>query len=175
MAAAPASPSPGRPIAGATATPRATATPSATQTTRPTPIVVAGARPVPVAGEIEPGRYFIPKGRWTPATFSFTMPAGWAAENSGQTISKHANESGREVGWGVAIVDRLFADPCGANDTIEVGPTADDLVRALLALPGVEASGPFEVTIGALVEHPHLDVTDPVDAGSGAIPAGTWS
>jgi hypothetical protein len=111
---------------------------------------VAGASRIPGAGEIEPGRYFVPKGPWTAVTFSYTMPAGWIAENGGQTISKHPNESGRQVAFSVSIVDRLFADPCGPNDTLEIGPTADDLARALRQLPGPEVSAPATQTIGGL-------------------------
>jgi hypothetical protein len=75
------------------------------------------------------------------------MPAGWVTENGGQTISKHANESGREVSWSVSIVDSLFADPCGPNETIDVGPTADDLAVALAALQGPEVTT-LSVAIG---------------------------
>lgn len=115
---------------------------------RPTPSAVASDRRIPASGPIEPGRYFIAEGPWTPATFSFTMPAGWVAENGGQTISKHANESGREVSWSVSIVDQLFADPCGPDDTIDIGPTADDLAAALRALPGPDVASPVDVAIG---------------------------
>jgi hypothetical protein len=114
----------------------------------PAPSASSGARHIPAIGPIEPGNYFIADGPWTPATFSFVMPDGWIAENGGQTISKHANESGREVGWSVSIVDSLFADPCGPNETIDVGPTADDLALALRALPGPDVASPVDVTIG---------------------------
>ena len=143
-------------------TPGATETPGATATARPTDVGVLGARRVPGGGEIESGTYFVPMGPWTPATFSFTMPAGWTAQNNGQTISKHPDESGREVGWSVSIVDRLFAEPCGADDTIEVGRTADDLVAALLALPGPQAGAPMDITIGGR-SGTRLDLTVPAD------------
>ena len=154
---APTSPSASDPRSSAPA-----AAPTATHTPRPTPITVAGARQIPSSGPVEPGRYFIAKGPWTPATFSFAMPAGWVAENGGQTISKHANESGREVGWSVSIVDRLFADPCGPNDTIEIGPTADDLAAALRALPGLDVASPVDVTIGGRSGNV-IEVTVPAD------------
>ena len=138
----PTSPSPSHPTSAAPL-----ATPAAAHTPRPTPSAVASARNIPGSGSIEPGRYFVAKGPWTPATFSFTMPAGWVAENGGQTISKHPNESGRQVGWSVSIVDRLFVDPCGPNNAIDIGPTADDLAAALRALPGPDVAAPVGVTI----------------------------
>ena len=138
----PTSPSPSDPTSSAPPT-----APTAAHTPRPTSSAVAGARHIPGSGPIDPGRYFVAKGPWTPATVSFTMPAGWIAENGGQTISKHANESGREVSWSVSIVDRLFADPCGPDDTIELGPTADDLAAGLRALPGPDVTAPVDVTI----------------------------
>ena len=154
-AGAPVSPSTHGPTLGAGAS-------ATTETAGPRQSLVADARRIPSGGEIEPGRYFIPKGPWTPATFSFTMPAGWVAQNYGQTFSKHPDESGREVGWGVSIVDRVFADPCGANDTIEVGPTAEDLVAALVALPGLEAGAAVGMTIGGRPGK-RLDLTVPAD------------
>ncbi len=146
-ACSPASPVPSGsqpPAAGPTVTAGVSATP------RPTQVVVAGASRIPSGGEIEPGRYFVPKGPWTAVTFSYTMPGGWIAENGGQTISRHPNESGRQVGFSVSIVDRLFADPCGPNDTLEIGPTADDLAQALRQLPGPEVSAPTALTVGGL-------------------------
>ena len=140
----------------------ALAAPTATHTPRPTPITGEGARHIPSSGPIEPGRYFIAKGPWTPATFSFTMPAGWVAENGGQTISKHANESGREVSWSASIVDRLFADPCGPNDPLDIGPTAADLAAGLRALPGPDVASPVDVTIGGQ-SWKVIEVTVPAD------------
>lgn len=115
-----------------------------------TPAAATGADPLPGSGRIEPGRYSIERSSWTPAPFALTMPVGWVAQNGGQTITKHPDESEREISWSVSIVDRLFADPCGPNDTIEIGPTADDLVTAVLDLPGPRASEPQDITLGGL-------------------------
>jgi hypothetical protein len=155
-AAVPTSPSPADP------TPSTPAAATATHTPPSTPTTVAGARDIPGSGPIEPGRYYIAEGPWTPASFSFTMPAGWVAENGGQTVSKHPNESGRETSWSVSVVDRLFADPCGPNDTIDVGPTADHLAAALRALPGPDVSIPVDVTIGGR-SWKVVEVTVPAD------------
>ena len=153
--AAPAPASPATDPLAAAATATATATASATAAAEGTPNVV-GARRLPTTGPLEAGRYFVPAGRGTPVTFSFEAPAGWSA-TSGRSMSKHADESGLEIGWGVSTVARVFADPCGENDAIDVGPAADDLVNALLALPGLEVSGPSDVTIGDRTGT-HLDI-----------------
>lgn len=117
-------------------------------TPAPSPSGVAGARRIPSGGPIEPGRYYIEKGTWTPATFSFRMPAGWVSENFGQTVAKNPELEGRGLGWGPAIVDQLFADPCGPNDTIDVGPSAEDLAEALAALPGVQLVDTADIILG---------------------------
>ena len=132
------------PATSSDATPVATATPSP----RPTPVTVAGAQRVPSAGEISPGRYFMPKGAFTPVTIAFTMPAGWVAENGGQTISKHPDDPAGWVSWSVVTVTTIYSDPCGSNGTSDVGPTADELVQAVAELPGVSATEPTDITLG---------------------------
>lgn len=77
--------------------------------------------------------------------FTFTVPDGWAgAEGVGLVNSNDAPPGGAAMlffrgAW-------LFSDPCAdaINPDIPVGPTVDDFV-------------------GALVDHPLLDVTAPVD------------
>ncbi len=129
--------------------PRVTASAGASLSTTAaaTPIVVPGAVRLPSGGQLEPGRYFVPAGPWSPVTYSFAVPPGWVAENGGQSIGKHPNESGRQVGFSVSIVDRLFSDPCGPDTTVDVGPTATDLMTALLALPGPTFGSPVDVTL----------------------------
>ncbi len=97
-------------------------------------------------GPIEPGRYYIEKGLLSAATFSFTMPAGWSAQNGGPI--KHRDDSEREIGWGPTVVDTLFADPCGTDETVAIGPTAEDLIAALSELPGPEVGDPADITLG---------------------------
>lgn len=101
---------------------------------------------LPSSGPIEPGRYFIEKGLQSTATFSFTVPAGWIGDNGG--LRKHPDDSEREIAWGPTIVEAVFADPCGSNETVTVGPTGDDLVEAVSALPGLEVADPVDITIG---------------------------
>jgi hypothetical protein len=128
------------------ATPTATAPASPSPTPTPTSIV-EGATRLPSGGPIESGRYFIEKSNVTPVTFSFTLPAGWLA-NGGSGVLKHPDETGRETGFGVSVVDSVFADPCGGNDRLEVGPSAEQLADGLSGLPGIDASTPTAVSIG---------------------------
>jgi hypothetical protein len=101
---------------------------------------------LPSSGPIEPGRYFIEKGPQSAATFSFTVPAGWMGDSGG--LRKHPDDSEREIAWGPTVVEAVFADPCGSNETVTVGPTADDLIGALSTLPGLEVADPVDTTIG---------------------------
>lgn len=119
---------------------------------------------LPTSGPIEPGRYFIEKGLRSTATFSFTVPAGWIGDNGG--LRKHPDDSEREIAWGPTVVDAVFADPCGSDETVTVGPTAEDLIAALSELPGVEVADPVDITIGGrpgrsveLTVPPTVDVT----------------
>ncbi len=147
-------------LAGCSAAPVATApvttapaattqvTPSAQPTHPGTPEPSIG-RPVPASGELVPGRYVIPAGSTTPATVSYAIAAsGWVAQNEGQTVSKHVDNSEREVSFSVSVVDQLFAHPCGDDDRLPVGPTVDNLIGALESLPELVVGPPAEATIG---------------------------
>ena len=151
----------------------APATPAVTPGSVPTSSAVAGPKRLPASGRIEPGQYLFPKGPFSPASFTLDMPAGWIAENSGQSIGKHPNESGRQVGFSVSIVDELYADPCGSNETLEVGTSAQSLADALGTLPGPEVTDPVPVSFGGrpglMVE---LTVPSDVDVDSCDPPIG---
>lgn len=144
-----------RPNASVGPGPDVTATLSPPPSSMPTPTpLVSGAARLPSGGALEPGRYFIEEGTATPRTFSFTVPAGWLGSGSG--ISRHQDESGREIGFGVAIVDNVFADPCGANVQLDAGVAADDLVTILGERPGLDVPPPTAIEIdgraGKMVE-----------------------
>jgi hypothetical protein len=113
---------------------------------------VAGARHVPARYvEMDPGTYFLFGGLWTPVTFTFDITGeGWIAENAGQTVSMgwDPNAPDEEISWSVAIVEELFAEPCGGDDRLPVGPTVEAFVTALQSLPGPQVSEATDVTIG---------------------------
>lgn len=104
-------------------------------------------------------------GLWTRATFTFEIAAaGWIAENTGQTVSKLPNgeDFSTEISWSVLIVEALFADPCGPNDLLPVGPSVEDFITTLRALPGPDASDPVEITLGGYPGQ-YVDLVVPVD------------
>lgn len=118
----------------------------------PTPgPTTGGAQEVPRVYDfsvLEPGRYFIAYEWHTDVPFSFTMPSGWVSENFGRTVSKHPDQP-HEMGWNPYVIDKIFSDACSADDEseVDVGPSVDDLVEALLSQPGPAASSPVDITM----------------------------
>lgn len=85
-----------------------------------TPVVPANSVPLPKAGALAPGPYFLAnpnnddKGYCsTPCSgyqrIYFTLPAGWATSNG--LVYKHLNQPG-EVAFSAWTVDQVYADPC---------------------------------------------------------------
>jgi hypothetical protein len=117
-------------------------------TTKPTASLVAYSltpfKPVGVEGEEDP--------RAASVTFDFTAPSSWEPfGDGGVSIDGNGPPDGGEATVIFYRGFNLFSDPCRTVDEeaspvadIPVGPTVDDLVTAL-------------------VDHPLLDVTDPVD------------
>lgn len=130
----------------------------------PPPTPPPAPSPVPGAGPIAAGTYRVAQGSTAAVGYQITLPDGWIAENGGQTISKHPDESG-ELFINPFVVDDVFADPCGGNELMPVGPRADDLATALLAQPGPQVSGPSDIELGGfrgtLVELAYPDGLDP--------------
>ena len=118
---------------------------ASTSSTSPTASTVAP--PVPSEGPIQAGTYRVDPGPWTAVGYTLTMPEGWVAQNGGETLSKHPDEPG-EVGVNPFVVTDIFADACGPDDLLTVGPTASDLVTALERQAGPETSVPTAVTLG---------------------------
>jgi hypothetical protein len=100
---------------------------------------------VPLA--IEPGTYLIQRSAWSVNDFSVTFPAGWTVQY-GHVYAQHTDESD-EFGFYAVVVDDIYADACRGETAAlrPVGPRSTDLVQALLAQPGVEATGPVATTL----------------------------
>ena len=167
---------------GATTSPSSappTDTPSVTAISTPaastsggSPTASTGASPVPSEGPIPAGTYRVDPGPFTAVGYTVDIPEGWVAQNGGQTLSKHPDEPG-EVGINPFVVQDVFADACGPNDPLKVGPTATDLVTALQQQAGPETSDPTAVTLGG---HPatslRLTIPDGLDPSTCDPPIG---
>ena len=94
---------------------------------------------------------------------SFTLPAGWegAPRNSVAT----PQQGGPDGTWLVFVRGAsLYADPCGATPPpdIPVGPTVDDFANALVAHPTLDVTAPVDVTLaGYRGKYMDLQVPDP--------------
>ena len=86
-------------------------------------------------------------GPYSAVGYTVDIPEGWVAQNGGQTVWKHPDAPG-EVGIMPFVVKDVFADACGPDDLLTVGPTANDLVTALKRQHGPKTSGPTAVTLG---------------------------
>jgi hypothetical protein len=123
--------------------------PATTSSSEATPAESAAASSGPVSFEdipagtdLEPGTYVLHYASiggaetFPTLAITFTVPAGWARVRVDGLVW---NDSGTRLGFLVA--DNLYADPCDPGQGLmdpPVGPSVDDLSRALVALPGWE-------------------------------------
>lgn len=161
-------------LAGCTSGDPGTAVPTPTEVASQPHEPVSEATPTPLDGEIAPGRYATARNTWAPVTFAFDIAVpGWIAQNDGQTITKHVDDSAREISWSVEILDSLFATPCGDDDPVAIGPTVDDLVTGLQALPDLQVSEPTDLTIdGRAGQMMELSLPEGLDEASCDPPIG---
>lgn len=134
-------------------------------TAPPSPTASPSLRPLPAQGRLEPGAYSIASEQFTPVRVDFTVPAGWSA--SGGDIAKHADEP-IELGMALYRVTHVYADACRSEGTLtEIGPTADDLVTALVAQRNTVLAGPTEVQLGGYpAQRVDLDIPADLDMGT---------
>jgi hypothetical protein len=145
----------------------ATVSPSPSLTLRPSPSLTT-AVPFPVAGELEIGRHPV---TIDGVAFSFEVPtSGWFSTpgRTGGFIQRGADNATTPVWMLFWSLVNVYADPC--THTLlspPVGPTAADLAAALLTIPGTDATGPTDVTIGGLAAK-HVVLTVREDVGCDA-------
>lgn len=127
--------------------------PTASPTREPTPSPTL----LPLGGRetLAPGPYAVP-GHATGITVEVPS-GGWSSNDNWVLIGPRGNEEpdGMAIRFYTASV--LFEDPSSpAAGTIEVGPSVDDLVQAILDHPEWDASGPTDIEIdgnaGQMVE-----------------------
>lgn len=93
--------------------------------------------PLPAAGAIAPGTYFLPHmGKSDFQRIIFTLPAGWATKNG--LVYKHLGQSG-EVAFSAWIPDQVYADPChwqgSALSPLDLANHSHDTTRGLILAP----------------------------------------
>ena len=113
--------------------------------------------PLPSAGDLTPGSYFMANPN-TGSTqicipgcadylqIDFTLPAGWAVRN--QLVYKPGDRSG-EVAFSVWTVDQVYANPCHwQTGVLPSAPGARDLATRLVHQAGRNASALTPVQLG---------------------------
>jgi hypothetical protein len=87
--------------------------------------------------------------------FTFTVPDGWASNDSGAWISKPATGVVAPTGMGLLFQRGgwLYSDPCINVATqelpdIPVGPSVDDFANALANHPLLDATTPTSISLG---------------------------
>ncbi|MDQ3938605.1 MAG: hypothetical protein M3253_07990, partial [Chloroflexota bacterium] len=113
----------------------------------PTPSPTVPAVRLPASGPLN-GTYYIGDRSITNVErLTFTVPAGWTAEDYG-FLYKDKDEPG-EVRLSTWVLTHIFTDACQweASSLVDVGTTVDELVAALADQQGREASPPTDTTL----------------------------
>lgn len=126
--------------------------PAATPTQEPT--VAASPSPSPTPEPTETGW---PTGAFTPGrhevtleghSFSFAVEFTWSSGPFDGMILQGTNNGQRWIAF-FNPFEQVSTDPCtGAAQT--VGPTVDDFANAMTTIPGTDAVGPTDTTVGGL-------------------------
>jgi hypothetical protein len=112
--------------------------------------------------QLQPGTYVTADPFLVRATL--TVPKGWDGHLGGPYFAQLS----RLYGPGevmISIFDNVYADPCDYGKGLlnpPPGPKVDDLVAALTAMPGVQATAPTDATLGGYAAK-QLTVTAPAD------------
>jgi hypothetical protein len=135
---------PGSTVGPPTASPSPSLAPTAAPATvGPSPTIP----PLPAGGALD-GTYLVTSNTQTP--FQVTVPAGWTVTSGMITKGDFYNERNAVLlrPW---IVSHVYSDSCQWQGAMQpVGPSKAELVGALSAQTGREATGPDEVTLGGL-------------------------
>lgn len=130
--------------------PSNTGGPAASASPSPTPEPLASATAEPtlgwLSGAIEPGRHeVLVEGH----SFSFAVEQpGWSTAAFPAMIIKGPPTEQRWIAF-FNPFDQVSTDPCTATAQT-VGPTIDDFANAMTSIPGTDAEGPTDTTVGGL-------------------------
>jgi hypothetical protein len=98
--------------------------------------------------------------------FTFTVPDGWAPEpfGTGIWLAAHQNSGPRGAGFGIGRGGSIYSEPCGDAEDPDtpIGPTVDEFVEALVAHPLLDATDPVDVTVGGY-PGTYLELQGPAD------------
>jgi hypothetical protein len=127
----------------------------------PSPEPTATSTPGPLGTQsLAPGRYAVPG---FSAGISVAVPAGgWSSNNDWVVIGPRGNEEPDGMAIRFFMASALYEDP-SSNRLLEVGPSVDDLVQAILGHPAYEASGPTDVAIDGFAGQ-MVELSIPADA-----------
>ncbi len=122
----------------------------------------AAAQPFPAGPSIlEPGRYTIQAGPYTPVPVTITVPAGWWVDGDGFVV-KQPVEVESNVVFSTWIVTHIYGDVCRwRGSLVDVGTSAAEMADALGAQAGRETSGPIAVTVGGRTGQQVTSSVDP--------------
>ena len=124
--------------------------PTASTAQIPSPSPTATTSPVPdPVSKIEPGSHVLS----TPQMrVHLTMPAGWSGDESGINLLPGVGYRGMlDLTVTANDVSYVVSDVCADEADVAfapLGPTVEDLTRALANQVGVQRSGPTDVTLG---------------------------
>lgn len=117
--------------------------PSPTPSLIPSPSVSA----FPASGEIPIGSYRLTQGG---ARFTLDVAtAGWISQDRGNMVKgSFLSQDGAIVDMPPAVKDGVYSDPCAHVPDSPTGPSAADLAAAVATIPGLDTTGPTDVTVG---------------------------
>ena len=119
--------------------------PSPTPTPSPSPTPVA----FPPSGDLVPGSYRLTQDG---VRVSLEVPtSGWTSQGGGLMIKgSFLSPAAANLAMAPGGKDGVYADPCAHVPNTTTGPSAADLAAAVAAIPGLETTGPTDVSVGGL-------------------------
>ena len=126
-------------------------TPSVMPTHTPSQSVVATIDASSVSETLPAGTYQV---EGFAAPFRVTVPAGWTATELTLTSVGIADASDGTMNIFMAVVNKVYPDPCHtkgtANQPVRVSPGVDGLVNALSSVAGFQVTGLTDTALGGV-------------------------
>ena len=145
------------------ATTRGPAASNGSSTASPSP--TASPQVLTRSGPVSAGAYALPAEGAGAPQLVVTVPAGWRSYCRPTCFAVESGPTSGTVGIGYFAVANVYADPC-AHVLREppLGPSVDDLARALSTLPGTEGSTPIATIVdGRNGKYVEITIRDDID------------